>query len=287
MRSRALVVGVAIILVAVSCGDDGSAGSSRPPTSATAASPTSTTTSTTTAGADGEADVRVYFTAAEAIATAGRTVASPAVARGALEALLAGPEGVEREIGQVTEIPSATELLGVDIAEGRASVDLSGAFESGGGALSMQLRLAQIVFTLTQFDTVDTVDVSIDGSPVDAVGGEGVPAAGVDRADFAGVTPLVLIESPVPGEDVSSPLEITGMANTFEATVQYAVTDGDGLIVDEGFTTATAGNGTFGTFSVTSTFEVASSGVGTVVAFEDSAKDGSAINVYEVPVVFD
>ncbi len=183
-----------------------------------------------------------------------------------------------------TEIPEGTELLGLDIADGVATVDLSGEFEAGGGSLSMQLRVAQVVFTLTQFDTVDTVEFLVDGTPVESIGGEGVMVDGVDRSSFTNVTPAVLIESPVPGEAVSSPLEITGMANTFEATVNYTVTDGDGLIVTEGFTTATAGMGTFGTFSVLATFAVPTPGFGSVIGFEISAEDGSQANVYEVPV---
>jgi germination protein M len=287
MTRRIVLVAFALVTaLAASCGDDGSTGGSSTasgPSSTTSALTTSTT-ATTSPAAGTMVPVRVYFAADEAIATAGRVVRAPAVARGALDALLAGPEDVEIEIGQTSEIPDGTDLLDVDIADGLATVDLTGEFEAGGGSLSMQLRVAQVVFTLTQFETVDSVDFSIDGSPVDAIGGEGVPAVDVDRSDFAGVTPLVLVESPVPGESVTSPLEITGMANTFEATVNYAVTDGEGLIVDEGFTTATAGNGTFGTFSVTSEFLVDRAGVGSVIGFEVSARDGTQVSVYEVPV---
>jgi hypothetical protein len=287
MTRRIVLVAFALVTVlAAGCGDDGSTGGSSTtsgPSSTTSASSTSTT-STTAPAAGTMVPVRVYFAADEAIATAGRVVRGPAVARGALDALLEGPEGVEIEIGQTSEIPDGTELLDVDIADGLATVELTGEFEAGGGSLSMQLRVAQVVFTLTQFATVDTVDFSIDGSPVEAVGGEGIPAVGIDRSDFAGVTPLVLVETPVPGESVTSPLEITGMANTFEATVNYAVTDGEGLIIDEGFTTATAGNGTFGTFSVTSEFMVDRAGVGSVIGFEVSARDGTQVSVYEVPV---
>ena len=98
------------------------------------------------------------------------------------------------------------------------------------------------------------------------------------------MTPFILVESPVPGEPVTSPLEVTGIANTFEANVQYTTTDGDGLIVDEGFTTATAGNGTWGDFAFTTTFEVPRAGLGSVIVFQESAEDGSQTDVYEVPV---
>lgn len=281
LRSLLAIAGV-VLVAAVACGDD-STGSADPSTSSLG--PTSSTTSALPVAPTGaEVDVKVYFAASEGVATAGRVVEGPAVARGALEALLDGPEGIEAEIGQVSEIPAGTDLLGIEVADGRATVDLSGSFESGGGGLSMRLRVAQIVYTLTQFETVDSVSFRIDGEPVDAIGGEGVDVVDVERSDFADVTPLVLVESPVPGQQVGSPLTISGTANTFEATVNYSVTDGDGRIVDEGFTTATAGNGTFGTFSVASAFEIDRPGVGAVIGFEISARDGRPVNTYEVPV---
>ena len=275
----ALLATLSLLALLGSCASDG--GSAGDGGTGVSTAPASTTA--TTEPGSGPVEVKVYFGRSEMVATAGRSVAGPEVGRGAVEALLAGPEGIETEIGMRSEIPAATELLGLDITGGVATVDLSGAFESGGGSLSMQLRVAQVVFTLTQFDTVDTVRFRIDGQPVVAIGGEGVMVDGVDRSDFAAVTPSVLVESPVPGQVVSSPLEITGMANTFEATVNYEVSDPTG-VVDQGFTTATAGNGTFGTFAVTSTFEVTGPGAGSVVGFEISARDGSRLHPYEVPV---
>ena len=88
----------------------------------------------------------------------------------------------------------------------------------------------------------------------------------------------------MPGELVSSPLTIEGIANTFEATVNYTLTSADGSIVAEGFTTATAGNGEWGDFSAT--FELADvrSDEGTLVAFQQDAQTGVPRDVYEVPV---
>ncbi len=271
-----------LVLLAAGCGDDGSDDAAD---DTTTTSPSTTAPATTTsAPAGGEADVRVYFAWNEYVGTAGRTVEAPAVARGALTELLAGPDAFETDIGMTTEIPEGTELLGVDIADGEATVDLSGEFQSGGGSLSMQLRVAEVVFTLTQFDTVESVSFALDGEAVESIGGEGVDATDVTRADLTNVTPFILVESPVPGETVSSPLEVSGIANTFEANVQYSMTDGDGLIVDEGFTTATAGNGTWGDFAFTTTFEVPRPGLGAIIVFQESAEDGSQTDVYEVPV---
>ena len=54
-------------------------------------------------------------------------------------------------------IPAGTRLLGLSIAGQIATVDLSSEFESGGGATSVLGRLAQVVYTLTQFPTVTSV----------------------------------------------------------------------------------------------------------------------------------
>ncbi|MBN2622357.1 MAG: GerMN domain-containing protein, partial [Acidimicrobiales bacterium] len=236
-------------------------------------------------GGSGEVAARVYFARDEKIAAAGRTVATPAIGRNAMEALLDGPDDVESDIGMTSAIPSGTELLDIDIDGGEATVDLSDDFATGGGSLSMQLRVAQVVFTLTQFDTVDTVTILLDGDEAtEGIGGEGVPAVGVDRTDVENVTPPVLVESPVPGEEVTSPITIAGIANTFEATVLYTVTDPEGLILAEGFTTATAGNGVWGDFEVTVEFTTERSGLGAVIVAQEDMESGGQRDVYEVPV---
>jgi Immunoglobulin-like domain of bacterial spore germination len=130
--------------------------------------------------------------------------------------------------------------------------------------------LAQMVYTSTQFDP--TKPVEIDGKTY-------------TRADFEDQTPGILVESPLPFADVSSPIRATGTANTFEATFNYELTDTDGKIVDENFVTATSGTGTRGTFDFTTKkFTVPFSGVGSLVVFERSAEDGSRTKLVEIPL---
>jgi len=204
----------------------------------------------------------------------------------AVEALLEGPNELETEIGMTTLIPPETELLDLEVSDGVAVVDLSGAYEDMNGTLGETVAIAQVVFTLTQFDTVDGVSFRIDGEDRDNIGphGTGVEVP-LTRDDFAqSVRPLILLETPTPGAEIGDEVVISGEANTFEANVLYAITDGDGLIVAEGFTTATAGNGTWGSFEETVTFEAETAGVGAVIVWEESAEDGSQINVVEYPV---
>lgn len=273
-------------IVATACGDDG--GGSPPSTSGATSTTASvpTTTVPTTSAPRPQASVRVYFTLGEKVGTAGRSVEAIAFARGAMEALLEGPDELEAGIGMGSEIPEGTELLDIALADDRATVDLSGSFESGGGSLSMQLRVAQVVFTLTQFDRIESVTILLDGRSVGAIGGEGVPATDLTRADFENVTPFILVESPVPGETVSSPFDASGIANTFEANVRYEVTDAAGEVLDEGFTTATAGTGVWGDFSFTVHLGSAPAGAGQMVVWQDDAETGERADVYEVPIQF-
>ena len=124
--------------------------------------------------------------------------------------------------------------------------------------------LAQFVYTVTQFPGVDEID--------------GVKYA---RADFEDFTPSVLVESPLPFDEVTSPLRATGTANTFEATFNYELVDANGDVVDENFVTATSGTGTRGTFDFTTgPFE----DVAALRVFEISAEDGSRVREVEIPL---
>ena len=98
--------------------------------------------------------------------------------------------------------------------------------------------------------------------------------------------PPIVIESPLPGDSVASPIHVTGTANVFEATVSFEVRDHAGDVVMRGFTTATSGNGTRGTFE-TELAVPELAGPATIVAFEASAEDGSPLHVVQVPVTVD
>jgi hypothetical protein len=282
-RAVRLVLATVLVVVGLAaCGDDDDIPGA---SSTTTTEGTTTTSEVTTTAPDEEHAVRVYFLHGEEIGAAGRTVTGEGVAAGAVAALLDGPDAAEEEVGYSTTIPEGTELRGVTVGDGVATVDLSAEFATGGGSLSMQGRVAQVVFTLTQFDTVTGVDFLLDGEPITELGGEGLildhPQT---RQDWEDLSPAILVESPLPLADVTSPLHVTGTANTFEATFVLNVLDGDGLIVYDEPVMATSGTGTRGTFDVTATFEVPRAGVGAVIVFERSAKDGSQINVVEVPV---
>lgn len=279
--------------VFVACGDDDASttpvpGTAAPTATATlppAGSPSPAVTPTATPAGE-TIDLKVYFLRDEKVAAVLRTVPmTQAVGRAALEELLQGPNPGERGTGLSSAIPDDTRLLGLDISGGVATVDFSRAFESGGGSLSMVGRLAQVVFTLTQFPTVDAVSFLLDGEPVEVFGGEGVVLDGpVDRSDFEDLTPAIFVDSPPQGAAITSPVRVTGTANTFEAVFQLQIVDGNGQVLAEDVVMATSGSGTRGTFDVTIPFAIDRAGEGAIVVFEESARDGSPVNVVEIPV---
>ena len=117
------------------------------------------------------------------------------VATAAINALVAGPTRAERGEGVTTAVPSGTRLLGISITKGVATVDLTSEYQSGGGSLSMQMRLGQVVYTMTQFPTVKAVRFKLDGAPVNVFSGEGIvldhPVARSDYKDLAPSSPSV------------------------------------------------------------------------------------------------
>jgi hypothetical protein len=93
------------------------------------------------------------------------------------------------------------------------------------------------------------------------------------------------VAEPQPEDAVASPVRVHGNADTFEATFQIEVVDGDGKVVAHKTVTATSGSGERGSFDVTIPFADAASGRGRIVAYEASAENGQRIHVVEIPIV--
>ena len=220
----------------------------------TVTAPTETTPTKTTR-------LRVYFLHDAKVQPVARAVPQTSgVAAAAFSALRQGPTAVEGQLGLTTampEIESASTSLESGELTVKTDVPLSGP------------ALAQTVYTLTQFP--DRRSVVVNGKRY-------------TRADFEDSTPAILVESPLPFETVHSPLRATGTANTFEATFDYELTDWDGRIIKDGFVTATSGSGVRGTFDFTVPYTTDRSGIGSLIVFERSAKDGSRIHLVEIPI---
>lgn len=221
----------------------------------------------------------------ERLLAGGRVVETASPATAALEALLDGPNELEAEIGMFTSIPAETTLIDLTISDRLALVDLSAEFEQSSGSLDEFIRIGQVVFTLTQFEGVDAVSFRIDGTDRHTLGSHGIDVSNpLGRDDFESIRALILVERPYPGSSFQSGDAITGESNTFEANVEWVVTDADGRIIGEGVTIATDGSGTWGTYEVTGILDAETAGRGSLIVFDTSARDGSQINIVEFPI---
>jgi Immunoglobulin-like domain of bacterial spore germination len=95
--------------------------------------------------------------------------------------------------------------------------------------------------------------------------------------------PPIVVTQPKPGDELTSPFELAGSANVFEATVSYRLV-ADGSKVAEGFTTATCGSGCRGTYSKRVRFDVEQPTEAVLQVFESSAEDGSRLHTVKVEV---
>ena len=206
-----------------------------PGTGSSTTTPDGTETSTTTTTTPVEqrfVDIFLIKDASNAVAVTRAVPATPEVAGNAIRALLAGPTDAELDGGLSSAIPKDTLLLGIVIQDGLATIDLGREFEAGGGSFSMLGRLAQVVYTLTQFPTIDSVQFRLDGQPVTVFSGEGILLEEpVTRGDYASILPLVPVPSGATPRWVQADLpSLTGVPVAQQARV-VLVADDDNLNV--------------------------------------------------------
>lgn len=103
----------------------------------------------------------VYFLRGEQVAPAVRPAAD---LREALAALLAGPSREEARRGLTSQLPAGITVLGAEVEDGLATVDVSFGFEQGSG-VARAARLAQLVLTATSLPDVSAVRLLVEGRP--------------------------------------------------------------------------------------------------------------------------
>ena len=95
-----------------------------------------------------------------------------------------------------------------------------------------------------------------------------------------------ILDQPAPSSEVTSPVTVSGQVNYFEATYQIAIYDEAGTALVETFGTAPGPDiGMLGSFSDDVAFAVSEPTPACLWVFEQSARDGSLINVGQVPLV--
>jgi sporulation and spore germination protein/immunoglobulin-like protein involved in spore germination len=263
-------------------------GASGEPTSG----PSSEPSATPTPAPSGTSIVRAYFILAGPPGSEGlvpylfEVPKTQALATAAMNALLSGSPTNRDGFQEISSaIPAGTKLLGLSIASGVATVDLSGEFAAGGGSASSQYRLAQVVYTLTQFPSVDTVLFKVDGAVVTVFGSEGIVLNGpVGRSRFYDQLPTIFVDRPASGAALGNPGRVAGSAQgLFEATFRITLLDGGGRVVADQQAMAACFCES-GAFDVSVAYTVPKAEWGTLRVWDGSAKDGKPENVREYPV---
>lgn len=167
-------------------------------------------------------------------------------------------------VPQTQAIAAASlKALGIDarvtISGGTAAVDLPGATSE---------QTAEVVYTLTQYPSVQRVDV----------GGK----TGLTRADIdASLLPQISIESPAAGGTVPKTFHVRGTAQVFEATFVLELKIAGRTAVKK-TVTASTGAPQRGTFDVA--LRSPSEGGADLVAYEPSAENGQPLHTVTVPI---
>jgi hypothetical protein len=181
------------------------------------------------------------------------------------------PEGVD-----------VTAVVPAD-ASGMATIELLGEADlAAAGTLDRQAAQTAIQGLIRTAGITDgTVRFTYNEDAVDrllgvAVPSQGVPAQPEQSEDFSVMTRAAIqVTSPVEGQQLSSPVVVTGNGNVFEGTVNWQLLDGADREIDSGFVTAG--------FMEWVDFEVdlgnLKPGSYTFRAVEFSAEDGSEVNV--------
>jgi hypothetical protein len=196
---------------------------------------------------------------------------SRAVARAALEALLAGPPA-----GYTTAVPDAAKLGNVTLVGFAATAAFSAPLPS----LSRTAE-AQIVDTLSQFPTVQNVALTAGASTValsDSAGALlGRPATAADYADLSSQSPI-FVRTPARDSIVTSPVTLSGTAVVFEASFVVEIHSGGKLLSTQTID-ASVGAPERGTWSTTLNLPP---GAVQLLFYEPSAEDGSHLHATEV-----
>jgi hypothetical protein len=166
-----------------------------------------------------------------------------AVATAAMRNLIAGPN--EKELSarpaMYTAIPDGTRLLDLSIDKGVATVNLSDEFRLARASFEGGQAEAQVIYTLTQFATVNAVRIQVEGVAYQA--------GQLTRADYQmeGLLPAIFVDRPAWGAALGNPGTVSGLANVFEATFRVQLLDGKNGIVDRQ-AMRRCGTGCWGTF---------------------------------------
>ncbi|NDL56737.1 Gmad2 immunoglobulin-like domain-containing protein [Phytoactinopolyspora mesophila] len=204
---------------------------------------------------DGDAEQRialpVYYTVEDRITREWQRVRTADPLGAAVHQALNGPSLDPR----YESLWEPVDVVSAQVTDGVIEIDLRSPVELAADPALADVAVQQLVFTATATaastlgaDGTLPVQILVDGEPPADLFGELDLTEPVGRADETDIRYFVQIDSPGYEAEVSSPVEVTGVAAVFEATVLWEL-ERDGDVIDSGH--ATTGEAfTFSEFSI-------------------------------------
>ena len=194
------------------------------------------------------------------------------IARAAMELLFE----VDAHDPALTSVaPADVQVLATNIRDRVLIVDVSDEVTGYGAGSAQEMAFAQqLAHTGAAFDTVDAVELWVDGEPIDELWGH-LDWSQPFQPDPYAVSPITFSD-PALGPsgataDIGS-VEVAGEARVFEATFGLRLYDAAGELVAEKFVMASEGAPGRGTWE--HTFTINDPGTYTIEATEDDPSDG-------------
>ena len=289
-RCVSIAAAVAVAAVLVACGgggDDGDDGSSAtavsteapapPPVTSTGAAPTAP--ATTVEGPSH--DVTLWFVRdGKPVSVTRKAPETDEVARQAVELLMLGPTAEEAATGLESQIVEGAHVNAIAIREEVATVDVSPEIDAvvagePDAGVATQLKLGQIVRTLTEFETVKWVRVVVNGlEQTFAAPNDGVYAGLLNTklVDDAKDGPPWIEIGPVKTDRTT--VHFAGTADVFEGALQARLVQ-DGKTLIEAPVQASCGTGCRGSYVLEFNAPDGTTGKVTLEVYSTSAEDGS------------
>lgn len=269
-------------VLAAICGLALTACSGTPPKfgSSTTVPPSSTTTTTTKPTTQPATTSRsvLFFGRGSSLGAALRTVPAASVRYDTMKALFAGPSTTEKAAGLRTAIPSGAILEGLSFNGSLGYVSVNSQFFLLTTKTTFAQRLAEVVYTLTEFPGVDSAQFYLHGSTVPDI--DGLPTAGpLTRADLASAIGNFLIVSPAVGESVKSPLTVSGISE-FSGALEVQLTNAGGQLIVNTVATTTVGE----TFTYTYPFSTGYAGGAMLDVYAAAGHSTTSDLVASIPV---
>lgn len=190
---------------------------------------------------------------------------------------LAAPPGASRADASAVRLGTATAALAAVVILAAAVAGCGTSGSSGGPSSPTASPMPSTV-------APSFTPPSASEAPGNSAAARPSPSAASTSAAASAALPAIVVDEPASGSAFPSPGRVTGTADVFEARFRLQVLDGRRHVLADLPVCATCGTGCRGTFDVTVRYAIATAEWGTLRVFDLSAKDGTPIDVSEIPV---